>query len=189
MYLPWGPCRNSCSDALYDFIVSTTNSIINPTTILSSQKSTTQVNLLFTCCNYSICTGVQSSCRICFVAWLSFNPSIHSCNKCGKSQKKTSCKSVNTYFSRYLWGVTLGFLLSFYAKSSSFFLNQLSISAFVGFHGLNIPFWWLFAHFPNIFLIYFRRVFNSSHLIIPHLFLPTATEPFVGYSYLSLYVV
>jgi hypothetical protein len=140
MYLPRGPRRNSCSAALYDFIVSTTNSVIKPATILSSQKSTAQVNLLFTCCNCSICTRVHSNYQIWFVAWLSFNLSIHSCNKCGKSQKKTSCKSVNTYFSRYFRGVILGFLLSFCANSSSLVLSQVSISSFVGFHGLNIPF-------------------------------------------------
>jgi hypothetical protein len=140
MYLPRGPCINSCSTALYDFTVSTANSVIKPATILSSQKSTAWVNLLFTYCKYSICTGVQYNCRIRFVVWLSFNLSIHSCNKCGKSQKKTSCTSVNTYFSRYLRGVILGFLLSFCANSSSFVFNQLSISAFVGFHSLNIPF-------------------------------------------------
>jgi hypothetical protein len=125
---------------LYDFIVSTANSVIKPAIILSSQKSTARVNLLFTYCNCSICTGVHSNCQIWFVAWLSFNLNIHSFNKCGKSQKKTSCKSVNTYFSRYFWGVTLGFLLSFCAKSSSFVFNQILISYFVGFHGLNIPF-------------------------------------------------
>jgi len=140
MYLPQGPRRNSFSAALYEFVVSTEKSIIKPTIILSSQKSTAQVNLLFTCWSFSICIGFHSSFRIRFVAWLSFNLSIHSCNKCGKSHKKTLCKSVNMYLSRYLRGVTLGFLLSFCANSISFVLNQLSIFAFVGFHGLNIPF-------------------------------------------------
>jgi hypothetical protein len=87
---------------MYDFVVSTANFVINPATILSSQKSTAWVNLLFTYYNHSICTGVHSNYQIQFVVWLSFNLSIHSCNKCGKSQKKTSCKSVNMYFSRYL---------------------------------------------------------------------------------------
>jgi hypothetical protein len=123
MYLPQGLCRNSCSTVLYDFVVSTANSVINPATILSSQKSTTRMNLLFTFCNCSICIGVHSNYQIRFIAWLSFNRSIHSCNKCGKTQKKTSCKSVNTYFSRYLWGVILGFLLSFCANSNSFVLG------------------------------------------------------------------
>jgi hypothetical protein len=140
MYLPRGPRRNSCSIALYDFFVSTANSVIKPRTILSSQKYIARVNLLFTYCNCSIYTRVQSNCWNRFVAWLSFNLSIHSYNKCGKSQKKTSCRSVNTYFSRYLRGVILGFLLSFHENSSSLVLNQLSIFAFVGFHNLNIPF-------------------------------------------------
>jgi hypothetical protein len=43
--------------------------------------------------------------------------------------------------SRYLCGVILRFLLSFCANSSSFVFNHLSISSFVGFHGLNIPFY------------------------------------------------
>jgi hypothetical protein len=150
MYLPQGPHKNSFSAALYDFTISTANSIINLATILSSQNSTVQVNFLFTCCNFSIYTGVQYNFWIWFIMWLSFNLSIHS-NKCGKSQKKTSCKSVNMYFSRYLWGVTLGFLLSFCANSNSFILSQLSISYFVGFHGIKIPF--LVAHF---FLLFFN---------------------------------
>jgi hypothetical protein len=132
--------RNYCFIVLYDFVVSTTNSVINPAIILPSQKYIAWVNLLFICCNFSICTGVHSNCRIWFITWLSFNLSIHSCNRCGKSQKKTSCKSVNTYLSRYFWGVILGFLLSFCAKSSSLVLNQVSICSFVGFHCLNIPF-------------------------------------------------
>jgi hypothetical protein len=40
-----------------------------------------------------------------------------------------------------LCGDILGFLLSFYANSISFFFNQLSISTFFGFHGLNIHFY------------------------------------------------
>jgi hypothetical protein len=140
MYLPRGPHRNSFSSPLYEFTVLTKNSVIKPTTILSSQKSITWVNLLFTCCNFLICTRVHSNYWIWFVVWLSFNLSIHSFNRCGKSQKKTSSESVNTYFSRYLWGVSLGFLLYFCANSISLVLIQVSISTFVGFHGLNIPF-------------------------------------------------
>jgi hypothetical protein len=140
MYLPQGPCINSFSAALYDFAVSNANSVMKHSTIRSSQKSTTRVNFLFTCCNCSICTGVQSSFRIQFVTWLSFNLSIHSCSRCEKSQKKTLCKLVNTFLSRYLRGVILGFLLSFCANSSSLVLNQPSIFVFVGFHGVDIPF-------------------------------------------------
>jgi len=140
MYLPRGPCRNSCFVALYDFAMSTANSVMKPATILSSQKSTAWVNLLFTSCNYSICIWVQYSFGIWFIAWLSFNLSIHSCSRCRKSQKKTSCKSVNTYLSIYLRGVSLGFLLSFWENSSSLVLNPPWISTCMGFQGLNIPF-------------------------------------------------
>jgi hypothetical protein len=140
MYLPLGPRRNSFSIALYEFVVSTANSVIKPAIILSSQKSTAWMNFLFTCCNCWICTGVQSSCQIRFIAWLSLNLKIHSYSICGKSQKNTSCKSLNTYLSRYLCGVILGFLLSFSANSSSLVLNQPLISSFVGFQGINIPF-------------------------------------------------
>ena len=140
MYLPLGPCRNSFSTALYDFSVSTVNSVIKLATILSSQKLTAQVNLLFTCCSCWICIGVQSSCRIRFVTWLSFNLNIHSYHRCRISQKTTSCKSINTYLSKYLRSVILGFLLSFCENSSSLVLNQPSISSLVGFQGLNIPF-------------------------------------------------
>jgi hypothetical protein len=140
MYLPQGPFKKSCSIALLDFAVSTTNSVINPTTMLSSQKYTTHVNLLSTHCSCTIYSGFHSSCLIRFVGWLYFNIFIHSCNMCGKSQKNTSCKSVNTYLFRYLRGVNFRFLLSFCANSNSFVFNQLSISTFVGFHSLNIPF-------------------------------------------------
>jgi hypothetical protein len=140
MYLTRGPHRNYFSTSLYDLVVSTANSMMKPTTMLSSQKSTARVNLLFTCCNYSICIGVQSNCRTQFIAWLSFNLSIHSCNRCRKSQKKTSCKSLNTYLCRYLWGVILGFILSFCANYSSLILKHPSIYYFMGFQGLNIPF-------------------------------------------------
>jgi hypothetical protein len=109
--------------------------------MLSNQKSTARVNLLSTCCNYAISVGFHSSCLIQFVGWFYFNLNIHSCNTCGKSQKNTSCKSLNMYLSRYLHGVNFRFLLSFCTNSSSFVFNQLSISAFVGFHGLNIPFY------------------------------------------------
>jgi hypothetical protein len=140
MYLPLAPRRNSCSATLYDFIVSTASYVINPATILSSQNLTTWVNLLFTYYSCWICTGVQYSCRIQFVVWLSFNLKIHSYSRCKRSQKKTLCKSINTYLSRYLRGVILGFLLSFCANSISLVLNQPSISSLVGFQFLNIPF-------------------------------------------------
>jgi hypothetical protein len=117
------------------------NSLINLATILSNQKSTARVNLLLTYCNCAISTGFHSNCLIRFVGYLSFNLNNHSCNKCGKSQKHTSCKSLKTYLSRYLRGVNLGFLLSFCTNSSFFVFNHLSISSFVGFHGLNISFY------------------------------------------------
>jgi hypothetical protein len=128
--------------------MSTANSVINPTTILSSQKYIVRVNLLFTCCNCSICTGVHSSCRTRFIAWLSFNLSIHSCNKCEKLQKNTLCKSVNTYLSRYLWGVIIGFLLSFCANSISFVLNQLSVDTERGVNQYQVQ----FKTFFNLYL-------------------------------------
>jgi hypothetical protein len=141
IYLPLGPFRNSFSVAFQDFAISTTNSVINPTTISSNQKSIARVNLLLTFYNSTISIGFHSSYQIRFVGWLYFNLNRNSCNKCGKSQKNTSCKSLNTYLSRYLCGVNLGFLLSFYANSSSFVSNHLSIFSFVGFHGMNIPFY------------------------------------------------
>jgi hypothetical protein len=101
--------------------------VINSATMLSNQKPTTRVNLLSTCCNCTISTGFHSSCLIQFVGWLYFNLFIHSCNTCGNSQKNTSCKSLNTYLSKYLCGVNFGFLLSFYANSISFF-SSISLS-------------------------------------------------------------
>jgi hypothetical protein len=115
--------------------------VINHATILSNHKSIVCVYLLLTCCNCTISTGFHSSCMIQFGGWFCFNLNNHSCNKCGKSQKNTSCKSLNTYLSRYLQGVNIGFMLSFCVNLSSFILNHLSISSFVGFHGLDIPFY------------------------------------------------
>ena len=44
MYLPLGPFRNSYSTTMYEFVVSTTNSVINLAIIISNQKSTMHVN-------------------------------------------------------------------------------------------------------------------------------------------------
>jgi hypothetical protein len=115
--------------------------MINHATILSSHKSTAHVNLLLTCCNCAISTRFHSIYLILFVGWFSFNLNSHSCNTCKKSQKNTSCRSLNMYLSRYLHGIILGFLLSFCAKPRSFVFNQLSIFSFVGFHSQNIPFY------------------------------------------------
>ena len=115
--------------------------MINPATILSSQKSIACINLLSTCYNYVISIGFHSSCLIQFVGWLYFNLNSHSCNTCRKSQKNTSCRSLNTYLSRYFHSVILGFLLSFCENSRSFLFNQILISSFIRFHGLNIPFY------------------------------------------------
>jgi hypothetical protein len=70
----------------------------------------------------------------------------------------------------FVHGVNLGFLLSFCTNSSSFVLNHLSISTFIGFHGLNIPFYAFILHdfLPQI------------PPLNPVQFQPT-TEPFVGY--------
>jgi hypothetical protein len=140
MYLPRGLGRNYFLVLLYDFDVLTANSVMNPATILSSQNSTGRVNLLFTYCNYSTCARVQSRFWIQFVMWLSFNLSIHSCSRWEKSQKKTLCKSVNTYLSKFFSSVMLAFILSFWENYSSLVLNQPSIYDFMGFQGLNIPF-------------------------------------------------
>jgi hypothetical protein len=122
-------------------MVSTANYVINPATMLSNQKYIVCVNLLSTCCNCSISKKIHSRCLIQFFGWLYFNLSIHSCNTCGKSQKNTSCKSLNMYLSKYLSDVSFAFLLSFCENSITFVFNQLSMSSFVGFHGLKIPFY------------------------------------------------
>jgi len=84
---------------------------------------------------------------ILFLGWFYFNLNSHSCNTCMKSQKNISCRSLNTYLSKYLCGVNLGFLLSFCANANSFVFNHLSISTFIGFYDLNIPF--LYLHSPH----------------------------------------
>jgi hypothetical protein len=83
---------------------------------------------------------------ILFLGWLYFILNNHSYNKCRNSQKNTSCKLLNMYLSTYLCSVNLGFLLSFYANSSSFVSNHLSISIVVGFHGLRITFYTFILH-------------------------------------------
>jgi len=61
MYLPLAPFNNSFSAVVYDFTVSTTNSIINPAIIPSNLKSTTHVNLLLTLYNCTILSVVHST--------------------------------------------------------------------------------------------------------------------------------
>jgi hypothetical protein len=61
VYLPLGPFINSFSTTVYDFTVSSANSVINPLIILSNQKSTMHVNLLLTCYNYTISIGCHYS--------------------------------------------------------------------------------------------------------------------------------
>jgi hypothetical protein len=149
--------------------------------MLFNQNSIARVNLLSTHYNYAISTKFHSSYLIIFVGWLYFNLNIHSCNTCGKSQKNTSCKSLHTYLSKYLRGLNFRFMLSFCANSNSFVFNQLSISTFVGFHGIKIPFYILILF--NVFspdLTFFSQFFNRSHSLNPFLFQP-AIEPFVGY--------
>jgi hypothetical protein len=75
--------------------------------------------------------------------------------------ENTSCKSLNTYLLTYLCGVNLGFFLSFYTNSSSFVLNHLSISTFVGFHGLNIPF------YTFILCVILPRILSTQSYSIP----------------------
>jgi hypothetical protein len=135
--------------------------VINPATTLSNQKSIARVNLLLTCCNCAVSTRFHSSCLIRFVGWLSFNLNNHSYNKWRKSQKNTSCKSLNTYLSRYLRGVNLGFLLSFCANSSSFVFNHLSISTFIRFHSLNIPF------YTFIFRAFLPHISSTQSYAVP----------------------
>jgi hypothetical protein len=135
--------------------------VINPATTLSNQKSTAHIKFLLTYCNCVISTGFHSSCLIRFVGWLYFNINNHSCNKCGKSQRNTSSKSLNTYLSRYLRGVNLGFLLSFCAKSSSFDFNHLSIYAFVGSHGIKIPFYTFVLH------VFVPRIVSTQSYAVP----------------------
>jgi hypothetical protein len=115
--------------------------MINSATILSKQKSIACIQLLSTCCNCAISLGFHSSCLILFVGWLYSNIFIHSYNICGKSQKKTSCNSLNMYLSKYLCSVNFEVLLSFCENSSSFVFNHIYIYAFIGFHGLNITFY------------------------------------------------
>jgi hypothetical protein len=116
---------------------------------------------------------------ICRVGFF-FNLNIHSCNTSRKSQKNTSCKSLNAYLSKYLRGVNFMFLLSFCANPISFVFNQLSISAFIGFHGLNIPFYILtLFNVLSLDLTVFSRFFSRSHSLNPSLF-QSATKPYVG---------
>jgi hypothetical protein len=170
MYLPLCPFRNYCSAAVYNFAVSTQNSVINSTIILSNKKSTTRVNLLFTCFNCAISIGCHSSCLIRFVGWFSFNINNHSYNRCGNLQKNTSCKYLNTYLARYLHGVYLGFLLYFCANLSSLVLNHT-----FNIHLRLIP-------WPEHSLLHFSFsvIFFNRSLPISHVLVQLTTKPFVG---------
>jgi hypothetical protein len=141
-----------------------------------SQKCTAWVNLFFTYCSFSIFTGVHSNYRIRFIVCLSFNLSIHSCNKCGKSQKKTPCRSVNMYFSRYLRGVILGFFVVFLCKIQLFGSYPIFDLFFCGIPRSQHPL--LVAH---CFLLFFTLLLlNLSHILNYLMFLPMTIEPFVG---------
>jgi hypothetical protein len=120
-----------------------------------------RVKFLLTCYSCLFSIGCHSSCHIRFVGWLNFNLNNHSCNRSGNSQKNTSCKPLNTYLSRYLCSVYLRFLLSFYKKLSSFFLNHLSISTIAGFYGLNIPFYFF------ILLVVLQHIPSNLSCVVP----------------------
>jgi hypothetical protein len=64
IYLPRGPFKNSYSVALYDFSISTTFFVINPTTMLSSQKYIVRVSLLSNRCSCTISLEFHYSCLI-----------------------------------------------------------------------------------------------------------------------------
>jgi hypothetical protein len=80
MYLPLDRLKKSFSEAVYDFVVSTANSVTNCEVMLSNQKSTTRMNLLFTLSNRMIFSAVHSIGPIRLVGWVSFNLNNHPCN-------------------------------------------------------------------------------------------------------------
>ena len=57
--LPCGPLKNSHSASLYDLLVSTTNSVMYPSRIISNQTSTTHDALLLVSWSSEISSGVQ----------------------------------------------------------------------------------------------------------------------------------
>jgi len=75
-----------------------------------------------------------------FVGWVYFNCVIHFCNSVGKSLNKLSCISLIMYLSKYYLGLNLELLLSLWENSSSWIVNHLSVSSFVGFQPTNTPF-------------------------------------------------
>jgi len=79
MYLPLGPFKNSYFATVYDFAVSTANSVINPAIILSNQKSTTHVNLLLTLYICAIFSVVHSTGLIRLIGLFPFNLNIVGC--------------------------------------------------------------------------------------------------------------
>jgi hypothetical protein len=65
------------------------------------------------------------------------------------------------YFCRYFCIVIFGFLLSLCTNYNSFVFNHLSISSFVGFHGLNTPLYF-FIFYANISWI----PLTQSHVVL-----------------------
>jgi hypothetical protein len=60
----------------------------------------------------------------------------------------------------YLHGVDFGFRLYFYTNFISFVFNHISISTFIGFHGLNIPL------YSVIFYVILSRIpLTQSHVV------------------------
>jgi len=108
--------------------------------MLSSQKSTACENLLFTLFNRMILSYVHSIDLTLFIRWVSSNCVIDSWNRVGNSLKKLLCISLNTYLSKYCLGLNLEILLSLWGNSSSWIVNDISRSSFMGFQPTNIPF-------------------------------------------------
>jgi hypothetical protein len=123
MYLPLGPFKKSYSAVVYEFIVSTVNSMIKPAIMLSNHKSTTHVNFLLTLSNREIFLVVHSTYLIRLFGWVSLNLNDHSYNNYRKNIKYASCKSVNTYICSYWHSLCLEPFLSLCTNSNYFVSN------------------------------------------------------------------
>jgi hypothetical protein len=138
MNLPRIPVKNSLSATLYDWVQSTTNSVIYPPNILSNLKSTVREVLLLTEFSCLTNSGVQFlSTAVRYLLVFSTNIFNYSVRIIRNSPKKISCSFVYTCLCINCLLLIWGFLFSFQENSRSFPSTHSNISFLVDLQ--NIP--------------------------------------------------
>ena len=136
---PLGPLKKYLLAWLYDFVLSTTNSVIYPLMVLSNQWSTALVTMLLTLLTFWINASVQTTGGLDLISnCVSANLANHSNNSWWIPLKKISWMSVKMCICNQASLLSLGFLFWASAKSLSWYYIHFWISVFDGNH-LDIP--------------------------------------------------